>query len=122
MLCKEGRCGNLVRVHRPGFICGIDVNIVAEDGASQTEGQLRDRRRERELERERGQVYIAALRLTEKEGGRRTRMYTDGAGRAARAWHGYASPKFLAFVLEAEYATRCYGMGWRLLQSHSLSL
>ena len=46
-------------------------------------------------------------------------MYTDGAGRA-RAWLGYASPKFLAFVLEAEYAMRWYGMGWRLLRSHSL--
>ena len=49
---KEGRCGNLVRVLRPGFICGIDVNIVAGDGASQTEGQLLDRGKEGVGERE----------------------------------------------------------------------
>ena len=63
-----------MRVHRPGFICGIDVNIVAEGGASQTEGQLRDR----EGVGERGQVYIAALRLREKEGGRRTHVHGWG--------------------------------------------
>ena len=88
--CTEGRCGNLVRAHRPGFICGIDVNIVAEDGASQTERQLRDRGRE--------QMYIAALRLTEKEGVERT--YTDGAGRARAG---------LARLCVAQVSRICFG-------------
>ena len=70
-----------MRVPRPGFICGIDVNIVAEGGASQTEGQLRDSGREGVGVGERASVHS---RITTDGERRRTTYACTRVGRGGR--------------------------------------